>query len=232
MFTLRSGIEFLFQAPKQEDYDRVNTMIVGTDDGILQLSIYDSFAIGSFQCPQMNHGSPSQLLHHASHPSISTHILALASQQKEPSEVHLVPMDLPFISSSPINMSLLASKLTTLQKLLRYLNQTQLHMQVEWKNTRELPSRFLRSVEGDLENLQLGPRNVVAALYHTVLTGHAHEPIREWLVDSLAERVSLQVQYLGSRADALFRDTNDGTKRSCPDWRTSGAWFTKIFYRH
>lgn len=165
-------------------------MIVGTDDGNLQLSIYDSFVIGSFQCPQLNMGNPAQMLCHASHPSISTHVLALASQQKEPTEVHLVPMDLPFVSSSPINMSLLASKLTTLQKLLRYLNQTQLHMQVEWKNTRELPGRFLRSVEGDLENLGSGPRNIVAALYHTVLTGHAHEPVREWLVDSLAERVS------------------------------------------
>lgn len=193
MFTLRSGIEFLFQSPKEEDYDRVNVMIVGTDDGKVQLSIYDSFVIGSFQCPQANASDPPQLLYHASHPSISTHILALAPQQKEPIEMHLVPMDLPFISSSPINMSLLASKLTTLQKLLRYLNQTQLHMQVEWRNTRELPNRFLRSVEGDLDNLESGPRNVVAALYHTVLTGHAHEPLREWLVDSLAERVSVNI---------------------------------------
>jgi anaphase-promoting complex subunit 4 len=165
-------------------------MMVGTDDGHLQLSIYDSFVIGSFQLPMANAGGPSQMLYHASHPSLSTHILALAVQGKDPTEVQLVPMDLPFISSSPINMSLLASKLTTLQKLLRYLNQTQLHMQVEFKNTRELPSRFLRSVEGDLETLHSGPRDVVSALYHTVLTGHAHEPIREWLVDSLAERVS------------------------------------------
>lgn len=166
-------------------------MIVGTDDGNLQLSIYDSFIIGSFPCPRREGRKPPQILLHASHPSISTHILALATEHKEPTEVHLVPMDLPFISSAPINMSLLASKLTTLQKLLRYLKQTQLHMQVEWKNTRELPGRFLRSVEGDLENLESGPRSVVAALYHTVLTGHAHEPVREWLVDSLAERVSL-----------------------------------------
>lgn len=165
-------------------------MIVGTDDGHLQLSIYDSFVIGTFQLPMGSAGGPSQMLYHASHPYLSTHILALAAQRKDPTEVQLVPMDLPFISASPINMSLLASKLTTLQKLLRYLNQTQLHMQVEFTNTRELPSRFLRSVEGDLENLDSGPRDVVSALYHTVLTGHAHEPIREWLVDSLAERVS------------------------------------------
>lgn len=99
-------------------------------------------------------------------------------------------MDLPFISSSPVNLSLLGTKLTTLQKLLRYVKQTQLHMQVEWKNTRELPSRFLRSVQDDLEELPSGPRSIVSALYHTVVTGHAYRPVREWLVDSLAERVS------------------------------------------
>lgn len=102
-------------------------------------------------------------------------------------------MDLPFISFSPINLSLLTSKLTTLQALLRYLTQVQLHMEVEWKNARELPGRFLRSVQGDLEEREDGPRDIVPALYHTVLTGHAHEPVKEWLVDSLAERVGFML---------------------------------------
>ncbi|KAF7546481.1 hypothetical protein G7Z17_g8410 [Cylindrodendrum hubeiense] len=188
VFTLRTGIDFLFQPPKPEDYDEVNVMIIGTSDSKLQLSIYDSFIIGSFPCPGLGASATSHLVHHASHPQVSTHALLLADKAEEPEEVHLVPIDLPFISSSPINLSLLASKLTTLQKLLRYLKQTQLHMEVEWKNTRELPSRFLRSVEGDLENMESGPRGIVPALYHTVVTGHAYEPVREWLVDSLAER--------------------------------------------
>ncbi|KAH7144052.1 anaphase-promoting complex, cyclosome, subunit 4-domain-containing protein [Dactylonectria macrodidyma] len=188
VFTLRTGIDFLFQSPKPEDYDQVNVMIIGTSDNKLHLSIYDSFIIGSFPCPTLSASAASQLVHHASHPQVSTHALLLADKTEGPEEVHLVPMDLPFIASSPINMSLLASKLTTLQKLLRYLKQTQLHMEVEWNNTRELPSRFLRSVEGDLENMESGPRGIVPALYHTVVTGHAYEPVREWLVDSLAER--------------------------------------------
>ncbi|KAF9773815.1 hypothetical protein IL306_008292 [Fusarium sp. DS 682] len=61
-------------------------------------------------------------------------------------------------------------------------------MQVEWRNTRELPTRFLRSIESDLENLETGPRSIVPALYHLAVTGHAYEPVREWLVESLAER--------------------------------------------
>ncbi|KAK8915480.1 Anaphase-promoting complex subunit 4 [Metarhizium anisopliae] len=189
VFTLRTGIEFLFQPPKREEYEQVNVMIVGTDDGKLQLNIYDSFLIGTFPSPVSESlNTPPYMISHAAHPRLSTHALVFAHTQTEPEYLHLVPMDLPFISSSPINLCLLASKLTTLQKLLRYIKQTQLHMQVEWKNTRELPSRFLRSVQGDLEELPSGPRGIVPALYHTVVTGHAYGPVREWLIDSLAER--------------------------------------------
>lgn len=193
VFTLRTGIDFLFQTPKPEEYDQVNVMIVGSTDGSLHLSIYDSFVIGSFPSPALGADATSRLIAMASHPKVSTQALLMAGQPDRPDDLYLLPVDLPFISSNPINLSLLASKLTTLQKLLRYLGQTQLHMQFEWKNTRELPSRFLRSVEGGLEEMSSGPRDVVAALYHTVVTGHAHEPVREWLVDSLAERVSFLV---------------------------------------
>ncbi|KAJ0167617.1 Anaphase-promoting complex subunit 4 [Colletotrichum tanaceti] len=191
VFTLRTGVEFLFQPFKPEDSDQVFVMVVGTSDGNLHLSIYDSFVIGDFRYTlpsSMYIPGVLQLVQHASHPEVSTHTLLLKSPADDDQALYLVPMDLPFISSSPINISLLASKLTTLQKLLRYLKQTQLHMQVEYTNTRELPSRFLRSVKGDLEQMAHGPTNIVQALFHTVVTGHAYEPIREWLVDNLAER--------------------------------------------
>lgn len=193
VFTLRTGIDFLFQPFNTEDIDQVFVMVVGTSDGRLHLSIYDSFVIGDFRYTlpsSMYRPGVLQLIQHASHPEVSTHTLLLKSSADNDQAVYLVPMDLPFIPSSPINISLLASKLTTLQKLLRYVKQTQLHIQVEYKNTRELPSKFLRSVEGDLEQIAHGPTNIVQALFHTVVTGHAHEPLREWLVDSLAERVS------------------------------------------
>lgn len=159
-------------------------------DGSLHLSIYDSFVIGKFPCPVPATSAKCRLVRHASDPQVSTHALLLSPKPDEADRIFFVPMDLPFIWSSPINLSLLTSKLTTLQNLLRYLKQTQLHMQVEWKNARELPSRFLRGVSEDLENVPQGPRSIVPALFHTVVTGHAQEPVREWLVDSVAERVS------------------------------------------
>ncbi|KAG5948470.1 hypothetical protein E4U53_006271 [Claviceps sorghi] len=164
-------------------------MVVGTSDGKLQLNIYDSFQIGKFPCPVPDEASSvSRLISHAAHSELSTQALLFGDPRPEPSHVHLISMDLPFIASSSINLSLLGAKLTTLQKLLRYIKQTQLHMQVEWKSARELPSRFLRSVQSDLEERPRGPRSIVSALYHTVLTGHAYGPVREWLLDSVAER--------------------------------------------
>ncbi|TQV92594.1 anaphase-promoting complex component Cut20/Apc4 [Cordyceps javanica] len=188
VFTLRTGIEFLFQTPKRSEYDQVNVMVVGTSDGKLHLSIHDSFVIGVFPAPSLGALVAPRLVFHAACSTVSTQALLMADDTNDPAEIHLVPMDLPFVYSSPINLSLLASKLTTLQTLLRYIKQTQLHMLTEWKNARELPSRFLKSIQGDLEELQSGPRDIVAALYHTAVTGHAYEPLREWLVDSLSER--------------------------------------------
>ncbi|KAG5928116.1 hypothetical protein E4U42_001226 [Claviceps africana] len=189
VFTLRTGIDFLFRPQKREEYEQVNVMVVGTSDGKLQLNIYDSFQVGTFPSPVPDEASSiSRLVSHAAHSELSTQALLYAEPRPDPAHVHLVPMDLPFIASSSINLSLLGAKLTTLQKLLRYIRQTQLHMQVEWKSARELPSRFLRSVQSDLEERPSGPRSIVPALYHTVLTGHAFGPVREWLVDSVAER--------------------------------------------
>lgn len=232
VFTQRTSIEFLFQNVKPEDYDQVNVMVVGTNDSKIQLSIYDSFVIGSFQCPSWDASVPSQLIGHASHPRVPTHSLIVADKSRDPEEIHLVPMDMPFLSSSPINLSLLASKLTTLQKLLRYLRQTQLHMKVEWKNTRELPNRFLRSIQGDLEGADTGPRSIVSALYHTVVTGHAYEPVREWLVESLAERVSeVQPSPHSTLSLHFSRGTNDGTRQSSQVSKICAAWCTRTSFR-
>ncbi|KAM0334150.1 hypothetical protein ACHAQA_001170 [Verticillium albo-atrum] len=191
VFTLRTGIDFLFRPFNAAESDEVFVMVVGTSDGRLHLSIYDSFVIGDFRYTlpsSMYKPGVLQLVHHAANPAFSTHSLVLKHPADDDRAIYLVPMDLPFIPSSPINLALLASKLTTLQKLLRYVKQTQLHTQVEYNNTRELPGKFLRSIQEDLQSAESGPKDIVQALFHTVVTGHTHEVVREWLVDQLAER--------------------------------------------
>ncbi|EEY22599.1 conserved hypothetical protein [Verticillium alfalfae VaMs.102] len=208
VFTLRTGIEFLFRPFNTAESDEVFVMVVGTSDGRLHLSIYDSFVIGDFRYTlpsAMYKPGVLQLIHHAAHPSASTHCLILKHPADDDRAVYLVPMDLPFVPYSPINLALLASKLTTLQKLLRYVKQSQLHATVEYNNTRELPSKFLRSIQEDLQGAERGPTDIVQALFHTVVTGHTHEVVKEWLVDQLAERPPPRLaQFHDARDDIGF----------------------------
>ncbi|ORY69465.1 anaphase-promoting complex component Cut20/Apc4 [Pseudomassariella vexata] len=193
VFTTRASLEFLFRPFAPEDSDKVDVMIVGTNDGQIHLSIYDSFVIGSFNysLPRaFGIQSPLELISHASHPELSTHSLVFKSASEDQAKaLYLVPMDLTFVYSSPENLSLLASKTTTLQKLLRYVKQVQMHMINEWQSTRELPSRFLKSINETLSEAgTYGEMDIGPALYHTVVTGHTFPEVKEWLVDQLAER--------------------------------------------
>lgn len=196
VFSTTSSLDFVFRPCKSEDAGTVHIMLVGTADGGIHLSIYDSFVIGRFD-PSPLTGVRSgaarvnfQLCGHGSHPDVSTHSLLLRSRDGDGSSVYLVPMDLTFIHDSSVNLPLLASKTTTLQNLLRYLKQAQSHMASEFRSTRELPGRFLLGVREDLEKMPGGAVTVVQALCHTVVTGDVFPVMKEWLVDSLAERVS------------------------------------------
>ncbi len=192
VFSGRASLDFVFRPFKSEDAESVDVMLVGTSNGGIHLSIYDSFVIGTFNYTLSPGAASSEPLHfcrHACHPETSTHALLFRPDREDATSLYLVPMDLTFVHSSPVNLSLLASKTTTLQNLLRYIKQTQTHMVGEWKSTRELPNRFLASIQEDLEKSPTGPMTIVQALYHTVATGHVFPQVKEWLVDSLAERV-------------------------------------------
>ncbi|PSS03857.1 anaphase-promoting complex, cyclosome, subunit 4-domain-containing protein [Coniella lustricola] len=198
-FSTVAALESMFPPLKLEDSGVVDVMVVGIKGGQVHLSIYDSFAIGSFYIPvTVRHGDVEQwakmdrsrdMVLHASHSNVSTHCLLIGPNGNIDMQVlYIVPMDLRFVSHSPFDLSLLASKTTTLQKLLRYLKQTRIHIVNEWSSTRELPSRFLNLVQQDLRKGKSGPTDIVQALYHTVLTGHVHQPVKEWLVESIGDR--------------------------------------------
>ncbi|AEO68807.1 uncharacterized protein THITE_2118487 [Thermothielavioides terrestris NRRL 8126] len=187
LFSTTASLEFVFRPCKAEDADDVHVMVVGTADGGIHLSIYDSFVIGTLRHSPQGDGI-FQLCGHSARPEVSTHALLLRPQSGDGTALYLVPMDLTFLRHSPVNLSLLASKTTTLQNLLRYLKQTQSHMVSEWKSSRELPSRFMLGVQDGLKKMANGEMTVVQALYHAVVTGHFFPPVKEWLLDSIAER--------------------------------------------
>ena len=200
VFTTSASLDFLFRPFAPEDSDKVDIMIVGTEDGKIHLSIYDSFVVGDFQynLPQSVGSIPVHLAHHASHPKLSScSLLFQPTADDKTGSLFLTPMDLTFILTFPENLSLLASKITTLQKLLRYVKQVQQHMAYEWQSTRELPSRFLGSINETLaESGKSGPMDIEQAMYHSVVTGHTHPEVKEWLVDQLAERVRRDFPFL------------------------------------
>jgi anaphase-promoting complex subunit 4 len=195
IFSSRASLDGLFRAFDPKDNDVVDVLVVGTRDGRIHLSIYDSFVVGSFASPLAISGMgeyDSQLILHASHKLYSTHALLMSSSSRSTSELYYVPMDLRFISSSSDYLSLLASRSTTLQNLLRYIHQVQALMTAEWQAAQDLPNKFLRNINEKLQ--EKNNCNIVQAMYHSVATGHTFPAVKEWLVDELAERVRTLVR--------------------------------------
>lgn len=184
LFSSRASIDAIFHSSAKDTSDSVDVLFVGYDDGTVHLRIFDCFEIGSFPIAD-SAGQPGScnILRHASHPLSSTHALLAASA----SSLNLVTLDLRFITRSGRYLSLLASKTTQLQNLLRYIGQVQRQIELEWKNTQELPARFLRSVNEDLQ--EKCHCDFITAAYHLVVTGHCFEPMKEFLVDIVGERV-------------------------------------------
>jgi anaphase-promoting complex subunit 4 len=186
VFCSRTSLDALFRPFDPRDNDAVDVMVVGTKEGQIHLTIYDSFVVGSFDSPLIIGGAPSHLIRHASHERYSTHALLMQPAGSREG-LYFIPMDMRFISASSEYLSLLASRSTALQNLLRYINQVESLMTSEWKATQELPGKFLRNINETLT--EKGNRDIVQALYHSMATGHTFPEVREWLVDELAERV-------------------------------------------
>lgn len=187
VFNSRASLDTLFRPFDPKDRTIVDIMVVGTKEGNIHLRIYDSFSLGTFERPITMNGKPLLLRHHTSHVTTLTHSLFLSSDD-EPSSVYYSPMDLRFGRKPQGDLSLLASRSTALQYLLRYIEETQSLMFSEWKSAQELPRRFISNVNETLaEN---DSHDLVQALYHSVATGHTIPTVKNWLVDELTERVS------------------------------------------
>ncbi|KAJ5764981.1 hypothetical protein N7520_004540 [Penicillium odoratum] len=185
LFSSRASIDAMFHSSAKDASDSVDVLFIGFDDGSVHLRIFDCFEIGNFPVGEtVGVAESRRILRHASHPLSSTHALLASGSSDAP--VDLVTLDLRFITKSGRYLSLLASKTTQLHNLLRYIGSVQRQIELEWKNAQELPARFLRSVNEDLqEKCQC---DFVTAIYHLVVTGHCFEPMKEFLVDIVGER--------------------------------------------
>ncbi|KAF7628614.1 putative anaphase-promoting complex component Cut20/Apc4 [Aspergillus flavus] len=188
VFSSRASIDAIFHSAGRNTNDAVDVLLVGFDDGTVHLRIFDCFEIGSFQVgSSVGPSSSCRILQHASHPLSSTHALLASSHNDDsPDSLHLLTLDLRFITRSGRYLSLLAHKTTQLQNLLRYINQVQRQVELEWKNAQELPARYMRSINEDLQ--EKCHCDFVTAAYHLVVTGDCFEPMKEFLVDIVGER--------------------------------------------
>lgn len=177
MFSARASLDAILHSGAKNTSDSVDVLLAGFDNGTVHLRIFDCFEIGSLQI-----GQACSLLQHASHPLSSTHALLASSA----SSLQLLTIDLRFITKSGRYLSLLAHKTTQLQNLLRYIGQVQRQIELEWKNAQELPMRYMRSVNSDLQ--EKCHCDFVTAAYHLVVTGDCFEPLKEFLVDIVGER--------------------------------------------
>lgn len=169
-------------------------MVVGTHDGYIHLTIYDSFNIGTFKlpltvCPKTSLELLANLVIHSSHPSFPVHTLLVRDYPNPVADLWVIPIDLRFVYTPNGYLSLLASKATQLQNLLRYVHQVQILMSTEWKAAQDLPRKFLANINETLA--QRNNSDIVKELYHLIATGHANSIMKEWLRDDLGERVCL-----------------------------------------
>ncbi|KAL4970354.1 putative anaphase-promoting complex component Cut20/Apc4 [Aspergillus stella-maris] len=179
VFSSRQSIDAIFHSSTKNTSDAVDVLLVGFEDGTVHLRIFDCFEIGS---AKFAYDGPCTILQHTSHSLSSTHALIASSENS----LRLLTLDLRFITRSGRYLSLLAHKTTQLQNLLRYICQVQRQIELEWKNAQELPARYMRSVNQDLE--EHCHCDFVTAAYHLVVTGDCFEPLREFLVDIVGER--------------------------------------------
>ena len=174
----------MFYPLQANEDEQVDVLLIGLDDGTIHLSIYNRFEIGAFDVGMVSgHLDGCRPMLHASHPYCSTH--AILTNHK--GSTFFLPVDLRFLTSSGEYLSLLAAKSTQLQNLLRYISQVERIIQIEWKTCQELPSKFIQNVNEALSEKQ--HCSFVQAAYQLVITGHCSPILKEWLVDTLSERV-------------------------------------------
>ena len=180
----------MFHSVRKDSNDPADALLVGFEDGALHLSIYDFFEIGNFNANQACNQTGLSIIHHASHPYFSTHSLLLSPcQNGDGHKVFFAPLDLRLIPDTGRYLSLLASKSTQLQNVLRYIKESQVHMYKDFNSSQDLAQKFIRNIEEALQEKEAC--DFVSAAYHLVATGDCYPAMKEWLVDELGERVSL-----------------------------------------
>ncbi|KAL8789954.1 MAG: hypothetical protein Q9213_000840 [Squamulea squamosa] len=187
VFSSRVSLDTLFKSLPIASADRADVLVVGRTDGTIHLSMSEDFSIGKFKLheAELNSGNSKPFLH-CSHPLSTTHALLCSRLSTNHQEIQLVPFDLRLVSIAGRQLSLLASKVTELHSLQRYLRHVQEQLSTEIRTSHDLPNRFMRNIDETLQ--EKSDCTWVNAAYHLAVTGHCYPEVKEWLVNELGER--------------------------------------------
>lgn len=187
-FSSQAEVDALLHSHHLRDHNSVDMFFRCSDRGTIHPSIYDSLETVNVQLPSAWNVESMPLLH-ASHPYSCTHSLLMrttspASPRKQ--RIALVPLILKFIPSAGIYLHLIASKTSQLQNLLLYITQTLQRIRTFFKQSTDLPGKFMMNISETLEEKSQG--DLITNLFHIACTGNPSPIMREWLVDELAEQ--------------------------------------------
>lgn len=187
-FSSQPEVDTLLHSHHLKDHNSVDMFIRCSDRGTIHPSIYDSLETVNVRLPSTWNIESTPLLH-TSHPYSCSHSLLMrttsaASPRKQ--RIVFVPLTLNFISSAGIYLHLIASKTSQLQSLILYITQTLQRIRTFFKQSTDLPSKFMMNIEETLE--EKGQGDLVTNLFHIACTGNCPATMREWLIDELAEQ--------------------------------------------
>ena len=188
MFDSRASLDTFFPPSTVKPTESASVFIIGFEDSTIYLSICDSFEIGKFKIHEAYPALQcARLLQHCSHPALTTHPLIVRNGSSGEQGLFMLPLDLRLLSSAGRYLSLLASKLTQLHGILRYIRQAQQEINSEFKTAQDLPKKFIRNIDESLKARR--DCTWVEAAYHLAVTGDCYPEVKEWLADDLGERV-------------------------------------------
>ncbi|KAF2845672.1 hypothetical protein T440DRAFT_459853 [Plenodomus tracheiphilus IPT5] len=187
-FSTQAEVDALLHSHHLKDHNSVDMFIRCSDRGIIHPSIYDSLETVNVKLPSAWNVESMPLLH-TSHPYGCTHNLLMritspASPRKQ--KLALIPLTLKFIPSAGIYLHLIASKTSQLQNLLLYIAQTLQRIRTFFKQSTDLPGKFMMNISETLEEKSQG--DLITNLFHIACTGNTSSIMHEWLVDDLAEQ--------------------------------------------
>lgn len=197
VFTSQASLDTLFHSHHLRDHNAVDILLSCHHNRAISALIYDSLEIGRVTIPDEWEMGECQIRHCVSHPYTTSHSLMIEySEQRTPSKgdvaskkrIAFATLNIRFIQSAGMYLPMIVSKITQLQNLLKYINQTVKTTVAFWQQAKDLPARFMRNISETLA--EKSESDFIQNLYHLAMTGDCPPLIKEWLVDELAESVS------------------------------------------